>query len=83
MKPPFALNLSSSIDDADRCQLQRDVQSCGVPNRSIRSGAPKRSARLLIDKGYKFELVINLQTAKTFGITIPTTLLARADGVIE
>jgi putative ABC transport system substrate-binding protein len=52
-----------------------------------------RQAAIIVDKvlkgrsrrtfRWKFELVINLKTANTLGLTMPRTLLARGDEIIE
>ena len=67
--------MSYGLDQIDHLSARGDLR------RSHSQG--REAVGLPVPAPTKFELVLNLKTAKALGLTVPPSLLARADEVIE
>jgi putative ABC transport system substrate-binding protein len=67
--------MSYGIDEYDQVR-----QAAGYVSRILKGAKP---GDLPVQAVSKFEMVFNLKTAKALGVTIPATMLGRADEVIE
>ena len=82
---PAVYTLSEFVDAGGlmsygHSQADLNRRAASYVDRILKGAKP---AELPVEQPTKFDLVVNLKTAKTLGLTIPPSLLARADHIVE
>jgi ABC-type uncharacterized transport system substrate-binding protein len=78
-KPPAVYSLRYYVANAQD-NVDQYRRAAGYVDRILKGEKP---ANLPVQAPTKYEMVINLKTAKALGLDVPAKLLARADEVIE
>jgi len=78
--PRIYIRETGALVSYDPIESEEGERGAAFIDRILRGAKP---ADLPVEQPTKFELIINLKTAKVLGISVPPTLLARANDVIE
>jgi len=80
--PFFNFNRKRLIDLCSQYRLP-SICTGDLPDMWLKSSKVRKPSELPVQQPIRFELAVSLKTAKTLGVTLPASLIGRADEVVE